>query len=98
MQILEGLLLSWITFMSWTQTSAFIEWLKVLGSGLLCLLIIQSSWTISSNYSEAICVLLVASVYSKTGDPVMSGGPDLERYITGKLQGTIIMFFKKSAP
>ena len=47
----------------------------------------------------AICALLIASVYSKIGDPVIRNGPDLERYMTGELQGTyIIIFYKKSAP
>ena len=48
----------------------------------------------------AVVLALILSVtVAKLGDPVIKGGPELQRYMGGDLQGTfILMFFKKSAP
>ena len=46
-----------------------------------------------------ILAILMASALAKVGDPVIRGGPELQRYMGGDLQGTfIVMFYKKSAP
>ena len=45
-----------------------------------------------------ILALILSITVAKVGDPVIRGGPELQRYMAGDLQGTFILFFyKKSA-